>query len=70
MQTGKVKWFDEKKGWGWIIRDDKQPDIFVHISAIRYGSKNLKTGDAVGFEIEHGTRGPKAVHVRLANQTA
>lgn len=69
MQTGKVKWFDEKKGYGFITQDNGT-DLFVHVAQLRYGNKNLNAGDAVEFEIENGTRGPKAVHVRLANQTA
>jgi CspA family cold shock protein len=66
MIRGKVKWFDPKKGFGFIIRDDGQDEIFVHCSAILFGlSKELKAGDPVEFEVAAGTRGPKAVNVRL-----
>ena len=53
-----------KKGYGFIIRDDAQPDVFVHNTAVRFGSK-LAQDDKVEFEIETGQRGPKAAHVRL-----
>ncbi len=69
MQTGKVKWFDAQKGYGFIVPDDGSPEIFVHCSAVRYGKK-LNEGDAVEFEIENGQRGPKAVHVRLTTNPA
>ncbi|MCK9492940.1 MAG: cold-shock protein [Acholeplasmataceae bacterium] len=61
--TGKVKWFDEKKGYGFISTDDGK-DIFVHFSAIQAdGFKNLNEGDLVEFEVNDGDRGPQASHV-------
>lgn len=61
--TGKVKWFDEKKGWGFIQKDDGM-DVFVHYSAIQEsGFKSLADGQAVEFEIADGPKGPQASNV-------
>jgi len=61
--TGKVKWFDAKKGYGFIEREDGD-DVFVHFSAIQdEGFKSLEDGDEVEFEIVEGDRGPQAENV-------
>jgi CspA family cold shock protein len=61
MATGKVKWFNDKKGFGFIV-DPKHPgDIFVHYSAIQSsGYKTLKEGDDVQFELHKDEKGVKA----------
>ena len=59
---GKVKWFNGKKGYGFIERDDKEKDVFVHASAVRdAGLKFLNEGDVLSFEVESGEKGPSAV---------
>ncbi|NLM96809.1 MAG: cold shock domain-containing protein [Halanaerobiaceae bacterium] len=61
--TGKVKWFDAQKGYGFIEREDGD-DVFVHFSAIEEdGFKTLEEGQDVEFEIVEGDRGPQASHV-------
>jgi len=64
MTEGTVKWFSEKKGYGFISQDDGK-DIFVHYSSIVMpGFKKLAEGDRVSFEVEEDNRGPKAKNVQ------
>lgn len=61
--TGTVKWFDERKGFGFITSEDGE-DIFVHYTSIQgEGFKNLNEGDQVEFEINETDRGPQASNV-------
>ena len=61
--TGKVKWFNAEKGFGFIEREDGD-DVFVHFSAIEgEGFKTLEEGQEVEFEIVEGNRGPQAANV-------
>ena len=65
MAEGKVKWFNEKKGFG-FIEQDGGPDLFVHYTAITgEGFKTLKEGQRVRFEIEEALKGPKAKNVQI-----
>ena len=63
MAKGHVKWFNEKKGFGFISKDDGD-DVFVHFSAIkRDGFKSLDEGDEVEFEVSQGPKGLQATNV-------
>jgi CspA family cold shock protein len=64
MATGTVKWFNEKKGFGFIVPDGEDQDVFVHYSAIQAdGFKTLAEGDKVQFEISVGEKGSRAKDV-------
>jgi CspA family cold shock protein len=61
---GKVKWFNNAKGYGFIGREDGGADVFVHYSSIQSeGYKSLQEGDDVEFEIAQGQKGPQAENV-------
>ena len=64
MATGKVKWFDERKGFGFITPDDGGDDLFVHHTSIQgEGFKTLREGQDVQYEVGEGRKGPQAVDV-------
>ena len=62
---GKIKWYNSKKGYGFIEREDKEKDVFVHASAVREaGLWFLNEGDELTFEVEDGEKGPSAVKLQ------
>ena len=63
---GKVKWFNGKKGYGFIEREDKEKDVFVHSSAAKAANMQLNEGDELTFEVEDGEKGPSAVNLQKA----
>lgn len=65
MATGKVKWFDGKKGFGFIVPEDGSGDIFVHYSAIKTNNefRIIKEGMNVQYEVSEGKKGLQAVNV-------
>lgn len=64
MATGTVKWFDERKGYGFIEQEDGGEDVFVHFSALQgEGYKTLDEGQQVQFDIVAGQKGPQAANV-------
>ena len=62
---GKIKWYNGKKGYGFIERDDKEKDCFVHISAVKdAGIQKLFENDKLEFELQDGPKGPSAVNLK------
>ena len=67
LMTGRVKWFNDRKGFGFIEVEGSK-DVFVHHSAIQgEGFKSLKEGDEVEFEVTNGPKGPQASNVRIVS---
>ena len=64
MASGKVKWFDNKRGFGFIVTEEVTQDVFVHHTCIKgQGYKTLQEGEPVYFEIVQAEKGPKALNV-------
>ncbi len=62
---GKVKWFNMKKGFGFIEREDKEKDVFVHASEVREsGLRFLNEGDSIEFSLENSDKGPSAINLK------
>jgi len=71
MSEGKVKWFNDAKGFGFITPDDGGEDVFAHFSAIQMGGfKTLKEGQRVSFDITTGPKGEQAANVRRLSPTS
>ena len=69
MPVGVVKWFSEKKGYGFISPDGGEKDVFVHTTGIKgTGRQNLQEGERVAFEIIEGPKGPQAENVTLITE--
>lgn len=67
MSTGTVKWFSDKKGYGFIVPDEGGKDVFVHHSEIKLeGRATLNEGQKVEYDIREGEKGPVATNVKLS----
>ncbi len=67
MPFGKVKWFDNKKGYGFIVGAEQDRDVFVHYTTIQgEGFRSLKDGELVEYDLVESDRGPQACNVRRA----
>ncbi|MDY0904860.1 MULTISPECIES: cold shock domain-containing protein [unclassified Pedobacter] len=63
MATGTVKFFNESKGFGFIVEDGSKKEIFVHVSGLK---NDIREGDVVNFEVQQGKKGENAVNVTIA----
>ncbi len=62
---GQVKWFNPRKGFGFLEREDKEKDVFVHVTAVKAaGIKTLQENDKLEFTLEDGPKGPSAVNLK------
>ncbi len=69
MQNGKVKWFNNAKGYGFVVAEGRDEDLFAHYSAIQMdGYRTLKAGQPVKFDIIQGPKGLHAVNIQSAEQ--
>jgi len=66
MASGKVKWFDPAKGYGFIGQNGQEEDVFVHHNAV--SGEDLQDGEQVEFDVEEGPKGLKATNVQRADQ--
>ncbi len=68
MATGKVKWFNNAKGFGFIVPEGKDDDVFAHYSTISMdGYRTLKAGQEVEFELEEGPKGLHATNIKISD---
>lgn len=69
MATGKVKWFSNSKGYGFIVPDESGEDLFAHFSAITGdGFRSLNENDRVEFDVQRGEKGFQATNIRHLNE--
>ena len=67
MATGTVKWFNNAKGYGFVLSEDKSEDLFIHYSSIQMdGYKSLKAGQEVEYDVQEGPKGMHAVNIRCS----
>ncbi|MBI29681.1 MAG: Cold shock protein CspC [Alphaproteobacteria bacterium MarineAlpha5_Bin11] len=65
MHKGTVKWYNARKGFGFLEREDGEKDVFVHATAVKTAGMNrLQEGEKISFEIEDGPKGPNAINLK------
>tara|TARA_Y100001970_G_scaffold235580_1_gene294685 strand:- start:364 stop:579 length:216 start_codon:yes stop_codon:yes gene_type:complete len=63
--TGAVKWYNSKKGYGFVQRDDGEKDVFIHASAVKAaGLRYLQESEKISFDLEDGPKGPNATNIK------
>tara|TARA_B110000014_G_C19587615_1_gene312109 strand:- start:254 stop:490 length:237 start_codon:yes stop_codon:yes gene_type:complete len=68
MSTGKIKWYNARKGFGFIEQNDGGKDIFVHASAVKdAGFRRLEEGQEISFDVEDSPKGPNAINLKTAD---
>lgn len=71
MKTGKVKWFNNAKGYGFILADDSNEDLFAHYSTIQMdGYRTLKAGQTVQFDTKSSDKGTHAINIQALEETS
>ena len=69
MSTGKVKWYNARKGFGFIEQESGDKDIFVHASAVKSaGLRRLQENDKVSFDVEDSPKGPNAINIKVVEE--
>lgn len=69
MSTGKVKWYNARKGFGFIEQESGDKDIFVHASAVKSaGLRRLQEDDKVSFDVEDSPKGPNAINIKVVEE--
>ena len=67
MSSGTVKWYNARKGFGFVKQESGGKDVFVHASAVKSaGLKKLETGEKITFDVEDSPKGPNAVNIKKA----
>lgn len=70
MATGTVKWFNNAKGYGFVLAQDSNEDLFIHYSSIKMdGYKSLKAGQEIQYDVQEGPKGLHAVNIRYAESS-
>ena len=69
MSTGKVKWYNARKGFGFIEQESGDKDIFVHASAVKSaGLRRLQEGEKVSFDVQDSPKGPNAINIKIVEE--